>query len=307
MTRPLEVVMCVMPWELDAFERSVAALAEHADAMRLVLDATLCAADASDDASPARRFEAIGASLAGTAATRLAVDRDGRLAGCVDVRRAHLRRCAPDATVVWLDPDVVFSRHALPALAHAVAQIPEPLHVVTPRIPRMWDETWDVLVHPALRDRPLGDCWSFDAGRARDFDAGPVGLRRAPRFKFAGGWLTAFSGALLRLVDLPDRFRPYGREDTYLMRVCRGLERRGLPVAQYRLDGVLAAQDLAGAAAAPDAERREARKRADAVYNDRVMREEAPAAVERCARAWAAGAARDSQAARVAAIAPSSE
>lgn len=297
-----------MPWELAAFERTLSTLVDGAahcrEPARLSLHATLCASERAVDWSGsgrvpgpfAARFEALCAAAPWLGPKRTAVDHGGSVAGCVDVRRAHLRSCDPDASVVWLDPDVVFAPQSLPTLERLLPTIEESDFVVAPQVPRMWDESWDVLVHRAFLGDPLGACFGFDAARVAPFVESRLGharLRRSPRFKFAGGWLTTLSARLLQRVGIPDDFRPYGWEDTWLMGVCTELRQRGFPVAQYVLEEILIAH-------APQAEadgwHRRTVKDEDSRFNAALGREAtartvervlADPAVSRCARSGA--------------------
>lgn len=258
---PVELVIAifVMPWEIDAYRRTVqtlesaVALMEEQDAVSLDVvlgispgivnweDSTVNPEDLVD------AFARIHANIYWAKHTRLVVDRDGHTLGCCDHRRQNLRRLNAGSTVVWLDPDVTFPPSALAVLADCVRKVESELYVITPQLPRMWDDTWDCLVHKRYTREPIGLCYEFKHDQVFEVamsQSPPLEVKEIHGFKFAGGYLTALSANLVKLINIPDIFRPYGEEDTFVMKVCTRMQGAGWIVKQYTAVGLLVAPDF---------------------------------------------------------------
>lgn len=256
----LDLVIFLLPWEIDAYGRSVEALGrcfQSSHGMTVNLHACLGISShivdwnksAADPRDIVEAFYHINRSVSWIDELHAVVSKADEFRGCVDWRRHHLKRCKAGRLVIWLDTDVVFPANALPAVTYALAEARDEYFIATPQTTRMWDETWDVLVPEELMKEELGHCYRFDPNRVNGLSlaAQNVRLIKSPEFKFAGGWLTVLSSDLLKLVGVPDSFGPYGQEDTFIKIVCEQLQRRGWPITQYILQGLLIAHDLDGA------------------------------------------------------------
>ena len=165
--------------------------------------------------------------------------------GCVSWRKKHLENCTHGKVVIWLDCDISFPMSALSEIKKSVDLVEEEYFVITPQLVRMWDETWDCLVHKDFREKELGYCYDYDVSLIeKPSQQKNRTLHKIPEFKFAGGWLTVISSNLLKLAVIPEVFKPYGEEDTYIMQVCEGLKKLGWPVSQYVMEDVLIAQNF---------------------------------------------------------------
>ena len=255
----LVIVLFVMPWEIDAYRRTIEFLDTAATYLEeqdtVSLDVVLGISDGivnwegsivvPEDLGEA--FDQINEKIHWAKNTRLVVDRDGWTLGCCDHRRQHLKRLNLDSTVVWLDPDIIFPPSALASLANGVRATRNEQYVITPQLPRMWDTTWDCLVHKRYTSEPIGLCYEFQPDQVDEVARSlplPITLKEISEFKFAGGYLTALSANLLQLIDIPNTFRPYGEEDTFVMKVCTHMQREGWGVTQYVIDGLLVAPDF---------------------------------------------------------------
>lgn len=154
--------------------------------------------------------------------------------GCTSARRYASLVSEADA-FIWLDTDIVASPRTLGGLVHSYTSLLElgyETFVITPQTVRLWDITWDCLVHPKFLNEPLGyqrtnDIY-LDVQRCNSDPVelvGPIsaGVAGQPRMKFAGGWFTLITSALLKKVPIPNSFSHYGLEDTYIMWGCEVL------------------------------------------------------------------------------------
>lgn len=167
--------------------------------------------------------------------------------GCTSYRR-WLAEILDTEYVTWLDCDMILGDNFLRTLMYSLDSIDRPNVVVTPQIVRVWDSTWDVLVNEDYLH------WDHERYKTEDLlpitmasDMNDVTLIQSPRIKFAGGWGTTISKALLDAVRIPSSFSHYGLEDTFIM-VCSQMwtDHKGgsytSPV-QYVMNGCIVGED----------------------------------------------------------------
>ena len=145
--------------------------------------------------------------------------------GCVSQRRESLKNHEDADYFIWLDCDVVFDERTLSYMQMAMETTnKEHIHsIITPELVRIWDNSWDILVNEKFLQEPhdynqTNDPYK-DSGIKGDISIEAVLNTNSPqsRFKFAGGWFTCISGALLRRLGIPEEFGHYGFEDTFIM------------------------------------------------------------------------------------------
>ena len=193
------------------------------------------------------------------------------MTGCVSWRKNHLESCSPGKAVIWLDCDISFPASALSEINKSIDLVKGKYFVITPQLVRMWDETWDCLVHKDFREKELGYCYDYDVSLIEKISQqNSHHLDKITEFKFAGGWLTVISSDLLKLTGIPEVFKPYGEEDTYIMQVCEGLKKLGWPVSQYVMEGLLVAQKFNVFESAKKQFKIVNDKSADAAYNKTI-------------------------------------
>lgn len=254
--KSIDVVIFVMPWEIHAYRNTLnrieTGLTNDPD-LRISLYSCLCLSNdvvdwSQSEIKPQRlvkEFNLINST------TRLVAHKDSMISfneefsGCVDWRRHHAKICEPGKAVIWLDCDLVFPDTALTAVRQCIENLEDEHCIITPQIPRMWDETWDCLVHKDFQTEETGHCYDFDTSKIDDYAEKHHNwhIKKISPFKFAGGWLTVISSDLLKLARIPDSFKSYGEEDTYLMEVCDGLLKQGWSITQYVIENLLVAQN----------------------------------------------------------------
>jgi len=151
--------------------------------------------------------------------------------GVVDQRRYAWKKYQQATHFIWFDPDIVFPDQILFYIENAieVAEKIDPLHVISPEIVRIWDDTWDCLVNSEFlskdhkyykNNNPYKDCTI----RGDVFISQVINnVYTQPPMKFGGGLFTCLSKSILDLVTIPDTLGPYGLEDTLIMAACNNL------------------------------------------------------------------------------------
>jgi len=173
------------------------------------------------------------------ATTRFWASHSNEVLGCTDLHRRSGDLYSPDA-FIWLDVDIVFSESLLYHLTEAYNQLiaQERYFVITPSTTRIWDETWDCLVHPLAMNEPATHTNYFE--RDPYLTTGLMGdtiqLKKVNQFKFASGWFNLLSSDLIKKIRIPEAMGSYYMDDTYIMYCCMYGAQKNFFASQYIID-----------------------------------------------------------------------
>jgi len=169
------------------------------------------------------------------------INEDGSCLGIDDKRRKSIRQYNAD-NFVYLDCDVVFPVETLSILIECSKHIKNEYYIISPQVPKLWDNTWDVLVNKKYLSHHYGFERIVDPYSIISHVEGMY-LKPIDTFKFGGGWFNLISSNLLKLTDIPDSFGPYGVDDTYVMECCNIMVSKKYDVKQYVVDGLVVDED----------------------------------------------------------------
>ena len=174
------------------------------------------------------------------------------LLGCVSQRRESLNNHKDADYFIWLDCDIIFDERTLSYMQMAISSTSkEHEHsIITPELVRIWDNSWDILVNEQFIDKSFeynqtNDPYK-DSGIKGDISIEVVLNTNSPqsRFKFAGGWFTCISGALLRRIGIPEEFGHYGYEDTFVMVGSEKLMRTtDIQITQFKIKNLVVCEN----------------------------------------------------------------
>lgn len=177
------------------------------------------------------------------AETKFEIDESNKVLGCVSHRRKAFQNSNKNSILV-LDTDIIFSEYVLYYLYYSDEQLKKDKknYILTPQIPKMWDNSWDCLVNEKYLDR---DCKEF---LQRDpylyyGTLDEIKLKPINNFKFGGGWFTLFSNSITKLIPIPESFGHYGMEDTYIMFCAQYLKQKGVDINQFVIENEIIAED----------------------------------------------------------------
>ena len=144
------------------------------------------------------------------------IDMEDSILGCVSQRRQSSLKSADFH--IWLDCDLYFGDTTLYSFVESYKLLSSNGYnrfILTPQFVRQWDQTWDVLVADNYKNHPLmfhEECDIFrEVATSSD-----IQIKEMNQFKFAGGWFTLLSDALLKDVGVPTDLGHYGLEDTFI-------------------------------------------------------------------------------------------
>ena len=164
--------------------------------------------------------------------------------GCNTVRRNALRAEDNVTHIVGLDPDLLFPETILYYISQAVDSLTDDYYILTPQIFQLWDESWDIISHPAYRNTPRDQkLWLQDPYLMFAHQPENIQLKPLPYLKFDGGWMTVYTKKLLQLVDIPDVLGHYGLDDTFIATCSNILAEKGYNVKQYLIEDLIVMED----------------------------------------------------------------
>lgn len=118
------------------------------------------------------------------------------------------------------------------------------MYIISPSIPRWWDQSWDVLVHRDYKNSEIGIAThkeTFDKVFTQEVK--DIQMRQLSTIKFGCGMHTLYSKSFWEFVQIPDSFKGYGPEDTFAMYASQIAIQKRYPIKQFVLDGVFITED----------------------------------------------------------------
>jgi hypothetical protein len=145
---------------------------------------------------------------------------------------------------IFCDTDILFHEHMLKYQLNISYQL-DGIYIVSPSLPKWWDDSWDVLCHSEYKDKPFGFATSDDdvINGAYTQQITKVEARQIPTIKFGCGMHTLYSKSFWELVGIPESFGGYGPEDTYGMTAGKMALKMGYDIKQFVMDGVYITED----------------------------------------------------------------
>jgi len=144
---------------------------------------------------------------------------------------------------IFCDADIVLHEHLLKHQLNVSYKM-DGMYIISPSIPKWWDDSWDVIVHKELLDKPIGYSHTKEAiSNTFTQSVNNISVRENPKIKFGCGMHTLYSKSFWEYVGIPDSFGGYGPEDTYAMNCAEMALRFGVDIKQYVLDGIYITED----------------------------------------------------------------
>jgi hypothetical protein len=145
---------------------------------------------------------------------------------------------------IFCDTDILFHEHMLKYQLNTSYQLTD-TYIISPSLPKWWDNSWDALCHSDFKDKPYGTAMDD-----KDVMMGAltqkitqVNVREIPTVKFGCGMHTLYSKSFWQLVTIPESFGGYGPEDTYGMSAASVAIKLGYDIKQFVMDGVYITED----------------------------------------------------------------
>jgi hypothetical protein len=145
---------------------------------------------------------------------------------------------------IFCDTDILFHEHMLKYQLNTSYKL-DGIYIISPSLPKWWDDSWEDLCHSEYRDKPYGYAMDSDEifNDVYKQSISIVNARQIPTIKFGCGMHTLYSKSFWELVGIPESFGGYGPEDTYAMAASIVSNKLGYNIKQFVMDGVYITED----------------------------------------------------------------
>lgn len=145
---------------------------------------------------------------------------------------------------IFCDTDILFHEHMLKYQLNTSYQL-DGIYIISPSLPKWWDDSWDYLCHSEFLDKPYGTAMDNKEVMmgALTQNIKQINAKQIPTIKFGCGMHTLYSKSFWQLVGIPESFGGYGPEDTYGMEAGKVALKLGHDIKQFVLDGVYITED----------------------------------------------------------------
>ena len=117
------------------------------------------------------------------------------------------------------------------------------MYIISPSIPKWWDDTWDIIVNTELLKNNVSAFEESTFNSVFSQNPSSVNFKQISQIKFGCGMHTLYSKQFWRFVGIPESFGGYGPEDTYGMMAGNMAIQKGYDIKQYVLDGLYITED----------------------------------------------------------------
>ena len=146
---------------------------------------------------------------------------------------------------IFVDVDIILHQHQLKHQLNASKQL-EGMYILSPALPKWWDETWNVLVSSSeMEGGEYGDAFKEEyIEKVFKQQYNNLQLRPVAPIKFGRGMHTLYSKEFWDFIGIPESFGGYGPEDTFAMYAAHNaIIHKQYPIIQYVLDGLYITED----------------------------------------------------------------
>jgi hypothetical protein len=168
---------------------------------------------------------------------KLKIYEESELYGCLDVVRETVESHID--YYINICPDMYFSEHLLFYMLEASKQVKNKYFVLTPEIPKMWDQTWDEITNKNYMNIPYNE-WNnqdiFDIRKNLKDNVEEVKIRPTTRSKWAG-WFDCYNKAYWEeLLPILPEWKGYGPHDLYSLILSEHAKKIGYDFQQWVIE-----------------------------------------------------------------------
>jgi len=117
-------------------------------------------------------------------------------------------------------------------------------YILIPQLVRLWDDTWDILVHDDYKNKECGYFNYHNPQLTYNQPIDNIEIIQTPVIKFGCGMHTLYSKEFWDLIDIPESFGGYGSEDAFAMFASNIAIQQGIPINQFMLKGIYMSENI---------------------------------------------------------------
>ena len=147
---------------------------------------------------------------------------------------------------IWFDSDMTFPDDTLFNLINAYKNINHKYCIITPQIPKLWDNTWDVIVNEIfVNETPSHESYfNFDNYSLYSFSKDKFLIENEFYTKFASGWCNLLSSDLFKeYIFFPKELGHYGIDDTFIMKIVDLYKNKGKNIKQFIIQNLIVSEN----------------------------------------------------------------
>jgi len=144
---------------------------------------------------------------------------------------------------IFVDTDIAFPEMLLKYQLEGSYQL-NGKYILIPQLVRLWDNTWDILVHSDYIQKEFGYYNMHTIEQTYNQPINEVEVMEIPSFKFGCGMHTLYSKEFWKFIGIPESFGGYGSEDTFAMFASQAAKQGGHNIEQYALNGIYITEDM---------------------------------------------------------------
>lgn len=166
---------------------------------------------------------------------------DKNFLGVNEHRNHTIDHSTTSDSIIFLDSDMHFNSEILAHHENANIALSKKHdhYIITPNVVRLWDSTWDCIVHKLFKDKSHNFYKSVNCDLIENHKFGKVQLVPNNTFKWGGGWFNCINARLLKKIKIPNTFKGYGPDDTFIMQCCKIMKAKKHDVQQYILKNMV--------------------------------------------------------------------
>jgi len=175
------------------------------------------------------------------------INLDQDILGALSFKRYFINQYKNEVDAfIWFDSDILFPDDTIHLLIESFKNINQKCCIITPQIPKLWDNTWDVIVNEQFIDNiPSHDVYNNFDGYTLYVDNNEKNLiENVVYTKFAAGWGNLLSSNLFKdYIDLDDSLGHYGIDDTFIMYAVDIYKQKGIDIKQYIVENLVVTEN----------------------------------------------------------------
>jgi hypothetical protein len=172
---------------------------------------------------------------------------ENQILGALSYKRFFLEKYKNQIDAfIWFDSDLIFPDDTIFNLITAFETINHPNCIITPQIPKLWDNTWDILVNKKyINNIPSHNIYfNFDGYNLYSEVEEKQLIENNSYTKFASGWGNLISSNIFKeYISFPESFGHYGIDDTFIMLAIDLLKRKGKNIKQYIIQNLIVSEN----------------------------------------------------------------
>jgi len=144
---------------------------------------------------------------------------------------------------IFVDTDIAFPEVLLKYQLEGSYHL-EDKYILIPQLVKLWDNSWDILVHDDYKNKEYGYYNHHDPQLTYNQPINEVSITQIPTIKFGCGMHTLYSKEFWDFIGIPESFGGYGSEDAFAMFASNIAIQQGISINQFMLKGIYMSENI---------------------------------------------------------------